>query len=265
MTDQGEANGEMPQAEAQAPDSPIAEGETRSETIARPLMRDRYHGQLETLDGSVEELGNLVIQTIASSIEALEALDVVRAKALIEADDHIDSRRHEIDEVAFHLLATQQPTAIDLRLLTAIMTVTSELERIGDYCSGIAKLTLTMAGEPRGEPSQDVASMARVTADLLHRALAAFRDRDVQTAGIIWTRDDEVDALYQDFFRHQIEEMVNHRKRVRRGTYMLWVAHNLERMADRVTNIAEAVAFVVTGDVDGWRHELEAESVPAGS
>ena len=240
----------------------MTESPIQDATQPRPLMRDRYHEQLDEVDRRLAELGDSVIEALTSSVEALDALDVTRAKALIEGDGQIDATRHEIDEQAFYLLATQQPTASDLRLLTAVSSVTGELERIADHCAGIAKLTLTMAGEPRGEPNPAIRKMAEITTDLLRGALGAFRGRDAGTAGNIWSRDDEVDDLYQEFFRHQIEEMVNHKKRVRRGTYMLWVAHNIERVADRVTNIAEAVAFVATGDVAAWREQIEAETVP---
>lgn len=243
-------------------DSAGTQSEPSPEPIHRTLMRDHYHEQLDDLDRRVERLGEDVIQVLAECVDALESLDVGRAKALIEGDRRINAARHEIDAQAFHLLATQQPTAVDLRLLTAISSITAELERIADYCAGIAKLTLTMAAEPKGEPSREIQRMASITTDLLRKAIGAFRSRDVAMAARIWSRDDEVDALYQAFFRNQIEEMVNHRKRVRRGTYMLWVAHNVERMADRVTNIAEAVAFVVTGDVAAWEGQIEAETVP---
>lgn len=226
-------------------------------------MRDRYHEELRRLDVRIETLGRQVLQTFTDCMEALESLDVAKAKALIEGDSVIDETRHEIDEEAFHLLATQQPTASDLRLLTSFSSVTAELERIADYCSGIAKLTLTMAAEPPGEPSPAIRKMSLLTSRLLQRGLTAFAERDARTAGIVWSRDDEIDELYRDFFRDQIEEMVNHKKRVRRGTYMLWVAHNVERIADRVTNIAEAVAFVVTGDVAWWQSQIDAETVPA--
>ena len=229
-----------------------------------PLMRDRYHHQLEELERHVEQLGNEVMQAISASIEALEVVDVSRAKELIENDARIDLTRHDIDDQAFHLLATQQPTARDLRFVTAVSSVIGELERIGDYCAGIAKLTLTIAGERQSEPNPAIRHMADITIELLQRALVAFRDRDVQTAAIVWLRDDEVDDLYHEFFEQQIEEMINHRKRVRRGTYMLWVAHNIERMADRVTNIAEEVSFVATGDVAAWRNQVEAEHLPPG-
>jgi len=227
------------------------------------VTREHYLGQLAGLASGVESMAARVVETIRASVDALEALDVASAKTIIEKDSEIDQARHEIDEQAFVVLATQQPTAIDLRLVMAAWRVGDELERIGDYCSGIAKLTLTMAGEPKGDAMPQIRAMSAITIELLEKAVQAFQDRDEAAAAAVWARDDEVDDLYQDFYRNQIDDMVNHRKRVRRGTYMLWVAHNIERMADRVTNIAEAVAFVATADVATWRSQIEAESVPS--
>src|SRR5205807_1609633 len=152
------------------------------------------------------------------------------------ADSHVDDMRHDIDERAFLLIATQQPAASDLRVIMATWIVAGELERIADYCSGIAKLTLTMAQEPVEGTTDEVKAMSEVTRTLLDRALTAFRDRDVEAATQIWQEDDEVDDLYQEIFKRQIDDMARDRHHVRIGTYMLWVAHNVERMADRVTN-----------------------------
>jgi phosphate transport system protein len=231
-------------------------------SLRTPPVRTRFHEQLDQLVRVVNDMGEKVAQAIQTSVEALEALDVVRAQELIQNDNQLDALRIEIERQAFLLLATQQPTAVDLRIVTSTTSVAAEVERIGDYCAGIAKLTLTMAAEPKGEPSETIRAMANLTSDSLRQAIGAYTSRDVETAKTIWSRDDEIDDLYRDFFRHQIEEMVHHKKRVRRGTYMLWIAHNIERMADRVTNIAEAVAFVATGDLGAWRSDLEAESVP---
>lgn len=226
------------------------------------MTREHYLAQLKALDDGVANLGRLVIDAIENSIAALEGLDVARAKELIAADSDIDRARRQIEEQAYHVLATQQPTAIDLRLVTGSSTVASELERIGDYCTGIAKLTLTMAGEPVAEVNPQIRAMSTTTLGLLETALRAFAQRDVVAAAETWKRDDEVDEMYQEFFRFQIDEMVNHRRNVRPGTYMLWVAHNIERMADRVTNIAETIAFIVTADITSWRKSIEAASVP---
>jgi phosphate transport system protein len=145
----------------------------------------------------------------------------------------------------------------------AAINIAGELERIGDYCNGIAKITLNMASEPAGDAYPEIREMATITEGLLLRAVAAFVERDVDAASQVWRSDDQVDDLYREFFSVQIEDMVEHRKRVRRGTYMLWVAHNIERMADRITNIAEEIAFTVTADVASWRAELESQSLPA--
>jgi phosphate transport system protein len=226
------------------------------------MTREHYLRQLAGLSSDVDDLGRRVIGTIRASIDALEALDVASAQRIIESDVEINASRHRIDETAFLVLATQQPTAIDLRVVMSASRVAGELERIADYSTGISKLTLTMAGEPKGDPTPQIRPMAEITIELLGEALVAFRDGDLEAAGAVWRRDDEVDDLYEEFFRFQIDDMVEHKKRVRRGTYMLWVAHNLERMSDRVTNIAETVAFVVTADVASWRSQIEAETIP---
>lgn len=226
------------------------------------MTREHYLNQLSSLDAAVDELGSLVLETIQASVDSLEQRDVVRAKEIIEGDTRIDRKRHDIEQQSFLLIATQQPAARDLRVIMAAWMVASELERIGDYCSGIAKLTLTMAQEPLEGPTEDIKAMSSVVHELLATALTAFREKDVEAATVIWKRDDEVDDRYEEVFRKQIENMAESKHLVRTATYMLWVAHNLERMADRVTNIAESVAFVATGDVAAFRENLKSESVP---
>ncbi len=226
------------------------------------MIREHFVARLTELAQAVDTMGTVVLETISASVDALEARDASRAKEIVEADSRVDGMRHEIDERAFVLIATQQPAATDLRFVMGCTMVATELERIADYCSGIAKLTLTMVGEPVGGPTDDIRAMSHVTRDLLSSALVAFRARDAAAAARIWSRDDEVDHLYEEIFKRQLDEMVMHRERIRRGTYMLWIAHNIERMADRVTNIAEDVAFVATGDVASFRENIQAQSVP---
>lgn len=136
------------------------------------------------------------------------------------------------------------------------------LERVGDYCEGIAKLTLRMAAEPVLEPLGTIHAMAEITQGLLSEVLQAYRNRSIEAAGEVWKQDDEVDALYEHVFWEVIGTMAANPTTVRLGTYLLWIAHNLERMADRVTNIAERVAFVVTGDVAAFRRGLESQTLP---
>jgi phosphate transport system protein len=230
------------------------------------MPREHYESLLKQLDEQVLTMGHLVSYTIGTCIDALEQCDVVLAQRLIEADSRIDEQRYEIEQQAFLLIATQQPTASDLRLVTAALTIATELERIGDYCEGIAKLTLRMAAEPavaRGPIITDIHVMADMAQQLLCRVLKAFADRDLKAAGNAWIQDDDVDQLYQQVFQKVIGDMAADKATIRRGTYLLWVAHNLERMTDRVTNIAERVAFIVTGNIAAFREELRAQRPPA--
>jgi len=248
------------------------------------MTREHYEALLKQLDGEILEMGELVADTIGKCMEALDRLDVDLAQQLIAADNRIDGERYDVENRALLLIATQQPLAGDLRLVAAILTIATELERIGDYCEGIAELTLRMAadGPPAsrfqattGEPAPgrftlpvhgnlaEIQTMADIVQQLLRQSLQAFKDRDVDGAGEVWSQDDEVDALYEEVFRKLITEMTANKASIRRGTYLLWVAHNLERMADRVTNIAERTAFIVTGDIAAFRDKLRAETLPA--
>jgi phosphate transport system protein len=226
------------------------------------VTREHYDDMLRELDGQILSMGDLVRSTIGDCVEALDRIDVEGAGALIARDSEIDGRRYAIENQALLLIATQQPLAGDLRTVASILTIATELERIGDYCEGIAKLTLRMAGEPSRTPLTDIRAMAGTTQRLLDAVLLAYRDRDVQAAGEVWAQDDTVDELYQQVFRSTIAGMVTDRTTIRWSTYLLWVAHNIERMADRVTNIAERVAFVVTGDVAAFREDLRAQTLP---
>lgn len=226
------------------------------------MTREHFDALLRALDDQVMSMGNLVVDTIGLCMGTLEQNDVEMAQRLIAADSHIDKKRYEIENQALLLIATQQPLAGDLRLVVAILTIATELERIGDYCEGIAKLTLRMAAEPVPGPSPDMRSMAAITQQLLRQALQAYKERDVEMAGEVWNQDDTIDALYEEVFRNMLAEMVVDRTTIRRDTYLIWVAHNIERMADRVTNIAERVAFIATGDIAGFRDRLRAQTLP---
>lgn len=226
------------------------------------MTREHYQELLRQLDAQVIVMGEMVERSIADCMEALENADAGRAQELVDADDHVDEQRYAIENQALLVIATQQPMAGDLRVLASVLTIVTELERIGDYCAGIAKLTLRMVAEPVQGPMQDLQAMANITRQLLRQAMQAFATRDVEAAGDVWRQDDDVDALYEQVFRRTILNMVTDKTSVRTGTYTLWVAHNFERMADRITNIAERVAFVVTGDVALFRERMLAQSVP---
>ena len=226
------------------------------------MTREHYAELLKQLDGEILAMGDLVVETIGMAVDALGRRDVELARHLIEADNEIDKKRYDIERDALLLIATQQPLAGDLRNIAAILTVATELERIADYGEGIARLTLRMASEPVVASIDEIRSMIDLTQRLLTEVLEAFRDRDLETAARVWSRDDEVDEIYEQVFRRLIAEMIENPSTVRAGTYLLWVAHNIERMADRVTNIAERVAFVVTGDVAAFRDSIRAQTLP---
>lgn len=226
------------------------------------MTREHYDSLLRSLDDRVIQLGDMVAGTIARCISALDDLDVTAAQEIIEGDAAIDRVRDEIEQQAVTLIATQQPMAGDLRNIVSALIIASELERIGDYAEGIAGLTLRMAAEPVSPPISDIRVMAEITQRLLLESLRSFKDRDIDRAGRVWTQDDEVDALYESVFRRCIMEMITDSSSVRTGTYRLWVAHNIERMADRVTNIAERTAFVVTGDVASFRDGMRSRMPP---
>jgi phosphate transport system protein len=226
------------------------------------MTREHYDALLKQLDEHILQMGELVADTIGRCVEALENRDVDMAQRLIAADSRIDENRYDVENHALLLIATQQPLARDLRTVVAALTIATELERIGDYCEGIAALTLRMAAEPVEGSLTDIRSMANITQQLLRQSLDALRMRDVEAAGDVWMQDEVVDDLYEEVFRKLLTEMSGDKSAIRRGTYLLWVAHNIERMADRVTNIAERVAFVVTGDVAAFRDKLRAQMLP---
>lgn len=225
------------------------------------MIREHFQEQLQALDEQVMTMGDMVVEAIKGCNQALATMDAGLAQALIEADNAVDRKRREIENDAFVVMATQQPTARDLRDVVAILIIVNELERIGDYCEGIAKLVLRMAAEPV-KPLADIHAMAETVEGLVTGVMQVFLERDLEGAGRVWLQDDDVDELYNQVFRKQIFEMVSNPAYIRQGTYTTWIAHNFERMADRVTNIAERVAFVVTGDISGFREQLRASRPP---
>lgn len=226
------------------------------------MTREHYDALLRQLDEEILQLGDLVSLTIVRSVDVLDRRDAAGAQQLIQDDNEIDRRRYAIERDALLLIATQQPLAGDLRTVAAILTIATELERMGDYCEGIAELTLRLAGEQVDLPLGDIRVMSGLTTRLLREVLQAYQKRDLAAAGEVWRADNEVDDLYERIYHDLLREMVRDRSAVRRNTYLMWIAHNLERIADRVTNIAERVAFVVNGDVETFRHEALAQTPP---
>jgi phosphate transport system protein len=181
---------------------------------------------------------------------ALKALDHDAARRIIEEDSAIDGLRYQIEERAINLIATQQPMASDLRIIIAALNMIVDMERMGDHAEGIAKIVLMYGEKGLLKPLIDLPRMASTGANMLRRALDAFVARDVEAARQVIRDDDEIDALYDQVYRELLTYMLGDPRTIDRATWLLWVAHNLERIADRATNVAERVVFLVTGRMD---------------
>jgi len=213
------------------------------------MIRKTFEHELQEVKDEILVLGSMVEQAILSSVDALKKRDLEAARNILKADRDINKKRFEIENKLMILIATQQPMAHDLRLLASSMEIISELERMGDYAKGIANINIRMGDQPLLKPLIDVPRMAQKDVDMLHRALTAFVEEDVKAAQAIPMEDDEVDALYNQVYRELMTFVIADPKAIERANWLLWVAHNLERVADRVTNICERTVFIVTGEM----------------
>lgn len=213
------------------------------------MVRETFEREMQRLQDEVLILGSMVENAIIESVNVLKRRDMEGARRLIAGDRVINEKRFAIEADCLVLIATQQPMAGDLRTLAAILEIVTELERMGDYAKGIARINLLIGEEPLIKPLIDVPRMAQKARDMLHRALEAFVQRDVALARSIPAEDEEVDALYNQVYRELLTFIISDPRTINQATYLLWVAHNLERAADRVTNICERVVFTVTGEL----------------
>jgi phosphate transport system protein len=213
-------------------------------------IRSAFHKKIREIQDDVVDMGSMVGKAILLSIDALKKRDLDLARQIITDDQKINNKRFEIEEKCIHLIATQQPMASDLRIIVAVLNIITEVERIGDYAEGIAKIAVMIGDEPPLKPLIDIPRMAEQTVDMLRRSLDAFCNHDADAARKIALEDDLVDNLYNQVFRELLVFMMEDPRTVTRATRLLWVAHDLERGADRVTNICERVVFVVTGKME---------------
>jgi len=213
-------------------------------------IRTDFRKKLREIQDDVLVMSSMVEKAITSSVGALKERDIRLAEKIIADDQKVNRIRFEIEEKCIQLIATQQPMAGDLRTIISVLSIISEIERIGDHAEGIAKIVLMIGDEPPLKPLIDVPRMAEKTVDMLHRSLDTFVKRDAATARKIVAEDDEVDNLYDQVFRELLLFMVEDPKTITRATRLIWVAHNLERSADRVTNICERVVYMVTGKME---------------
>ena len=226
------------------------------------MPRDTLEQALQSLQDDLLCLGSLVEQAIVQSVHILKQRDLDAARRLVAHDRELNRMRFEIEEQAFTLIATQGPMARDMRTVAATLAIVGELERIGDYAKGIGKITLLLGHEPLIKPLIDIPRMADKAQDMLHRALEAFMQRDAAVARTLPAEDDEVDDLYNQVYRELMTFVMSDPRNIDQANYLLWVAHNLERAADRVINICERIVFTVTGELLEMGSEEGETTVP---
>ena len=210
-------------------------------------MRLAFDRELAEIQNELLRMSELVDRAISLSLKSLKQGDIPLARQIIEDDEKINELRFKIEEAALALIATQQPTATDLREVIAIMNVVVDIERMGDYAAGVASTVIIIGDEPLLKPLIDLPKMVEIARQMLKDSVEALMARDAERAKEIATRDDEIDVLYRAILDELVEIMAKRPDSVQRGNLLLWCAHNIERIGDRVTNIAERVVFVSTG------------------
>jgi phosphate transport system protein len=213
------------------------------------MPRESLDKELQHLEDEILALGSMVENALVESVDALKKRDLEESRRLIAYDRRINEKRFAIEAEALAVIAMQQPVAGDLRALAAVLDIADELERIGDYAKGIAKINLRIGEGPMVKPLVDIPAMAEKASDALHRSLEAFVGRDVDLARALPKEDDVVDCLYNQVYRELMTYVIADPRTIEQANFLLWAAHNLERAADRVTNICERVIFTVTGEL----------------
>ncbi len=212
-------------------------------------MRETFQEHLAELEQDIFTMGEMVSIAVNRAVKALRERDVGEAERIKHDDKYINEKRWEIEEKCIYLIATQQPVATDLRELIAVLNIITELERMGDYAEGIAKIVVKIGDQPPVKPLVDIPRMAEIAIEMINKALKAYTERDDKSARLICDQDDQVDELYTQVYRELLTIMIEDPRTITRATYLIWTSHNLERIADRVTNICERIIFLVTGEM----------------
>ncbi|MFN8531999.1 MAG: phosphate signaling complex protein PhoU [Dehalococcoidia bacterium] len=213
-------------------------------------IRTHFEHQVQELQDETLLLGSMVDSAIAAAVDALKRRDLEASARIVDGDNLIDKKRWEIEQRSIMIIATQQPTAGDLRLIYGIASITTDLERMADHAEGIAKVSLMIGDNPLPKPLIDIPRMSEHARSMLRRSLDAFANRDAETAKAVALEDDLIDGLYDQVYRELLTIMIQDPQKITIATYLLWAAHNLERIADRVTNICERVIYTVTGRME---------------
>jgi phosphate transport system protein len=211
------------------------------------MPRADFDLHLSKLQDDLLLLGSMVEKAITKALDGLKQRNPVISEEVIKNDDLIDSKSFELEDTCIDLIARQQPLARDLRFIVTVLHLSVELERMGDYAEGIAKISLAMGDQPPLKPLIDIPLMANKATEMVNQSLNALVKRDSVLATRVCNDDDAVDELYDKVYQELLTYMIRDPEAIQRATYLLWVAHDIERIADRATNIAERVIFLVTG------------------
>lgn len=215
------------------------------------MAREILDRKIRHLLDEILVLDSMIENATREVVEALKQRDLPLARRIYAADAQVNARRFELENETMITIATQQPImAGDLRLLASVLEVVGELERIGDYAKGIAKICLKIGNQPHIKPLVDIPRMAEITLDMLHRAVGAFVERDAEAARQIPLLDNQVDQLYNRVYTDLVQQVIKEPATIENANHLMWAAHNLERMADRVTNICERTIYVATGKLE---------------
>ena len=214
------------------------------------MAREQFIRELQAVQSSMLVMASMVEKAIQRSVNALKTRDIKLAQEVVDDDFKINQQRFGIEEQCLLIITTQQPVASDLRIIAAVLNIITDLERMGDHAEGIAKIAIMIGDEPPLKPLVDVPRMEELSRSMLRRSMDAFVARDADAAKAIGAEDDVIDNLYEQVYRELLTFMMADPGTINRATHLLWVAHNLERIADRVTNICERVIFLVTGRMD---------------
>jgi phosphate transport system protein len=210
--------------------------------------RGTYTKALKELQQEILRMGALVEEAVGNAVESLKDQNPELAQQVIKNDDLIDGLELDIEDKCLKLIATQQPMAKDLRRIGTGFKIITDLERMADYAVDIAKITLRIADQPLIKPLIDIPRMAKLTMEMLKDSLDSYVREDVELAGTLRERDDEIDHLYAQIFRELLTYMLADPKTINQATYLLFVGRYLERIADHTTNVGESVIFLVTGE-----------------
>jgi phosphate transport system protein len=213
------------------------------------MTRKNLDREIQMARAEIMILGSMVAQAMQKSVDALRNHDMECSKTILEYDKRINNKRFSLEGTVIAIIATQQPMAFDLRVLASILEVSTELERMGDYAKGIATINLRSGGLGMPKILLDIHFMAHKTIDMLQRSITAFVDEDHRAAAHILKDDDLIDALYEQLYFEMMDYVAEQPENIERINYVLWVGHNLERMADRVTNICKRTVFIKTGEL----------------